>query len=613
MDKLKEFLRQAIKYRFWIVVGVAALLPIIAYFVASGSVKAETEAATGTATAALNDVKKYQSGLVPSPAYKDEADKRTEVLKGDIDQAWRLLYNRQAPLLTWPEEVAGMFATWGKQWPEGYDDAAVRSVVNDYIQLYPAQVDATYDALRPFDYEDGTGIVVAPVKEALLRPATFSLEAPPTLGKVWGAQQKLWIQRTVLDVINDVNRDAKDWDAAPIKEITGLEVANQLAQDQKSIVKGELLEPAPEIVKPGSAAASSAASTAASSSPEGRMTSAMMSPGIGGSSGSAGSEPETVNIFKKASPNQPFEVIPVFVSVLIDQRRVLDLIAAFEASPMEIQVVDFELSRPTKSVVKPEKGEQNPSFMYGNMSSGIAGGGIYGGMMSSESFGYGRGGRDMTSAMYGGMRPPGMMGSGMMSYGGMGGETAAKKSGTDITADQVKKLEERKKKKDEKADDAKKSGGRGGYTDPYFDVVEVKIYGHARFYNPPPAEKPKAESASPGDAAAPADAEAPAADAPKTDDAKPADAAAKPADADAKPADAAAKPADADAKPADAEAKPAETTPPAAEAPKAEESRPADAPPPPAAEAPKAEEAKPADAPAPAEATPPPPTDTPKA
>ena len=39
MDQLKEYLRQAIKYRFWIAVGISALLPAIAYAVGSGPVK----------------------------------------------------------------------------------------------------------------------------------------------------------------------------------------------------------------------------------------------------------------------------------------------------------------------------------------------------------------------------------------------------------------------------------------------------------------------------------------------------------------------------------------------------------------------------------------------
>ena len=39
MDQLKDILKQAIKYRFWISISVAALFALIAYFVGSGPVR----------------------------------------------------------------------------------------------------------------------------------------------------------------------------------------------------------------------------------------------------------------------------------------------------------------------------------------------------------------------------------------------------------------------------------------------------------------------------------------------------------------------------------------------------------------------------------------------
>ena len=47
MDQLKEILQQAAKYRFWIAVGIAALLPLIAYFVGTGAIAEEEKAKTG--------------------------------------------------------------------------------------------------------------------------------------------------------------------------------------------------------------------------------------------------------------------------------------------------------------------------------------------------------------------------------------------------------------------------------------------------------------------------------------------------------------------------------------------------------------------------------------
>lgn len=540
MDQIKQIFRQAIKYRFWIVVGVAALLPMIAYFAAAGSINKETEQQASAIKAASTDIKQYESGLLPNDEYKTLVEQRTEVLNNDINQAWRLLYNQQAPLLTWPEEVADRFTTWGRQWPADVDVASVNQTVLDYIQIYPREVDKVYNIFRPFDYKEGTGVVVAPVKESLLRPAGFDIAKPPSLGQVWGAQQKLWIQQTVLSVIDKVNTAAKDWDSAPVKEITALEVASQQAQDQKSIVAGEVLELTPEIVKPGAEATASASAPAATSAYASQNSGggssdaqyAAMMEGMymsGGDSGGGGAKtkPEEVFIFKAASPTQPFQVVPVHVSVLIDQRRILELIAAFENSPMDIQIVDFEMSRPQKKVEKPEKGQINPSFGYGMMGGETILGGY--GMMQSM-MGYGQSGYGNT------MDDSSMMRQQMGGYGGygMGAPAVKKRTGTDIAQKQLDRLKAKTKDKSEEDKDKKAESGRGGYSDPYYDVVEVKLYGHARFFNPPPPPEPEVaptDSAgltaeTPADASAdmPAD-ETASAESPATDTAAPADAA----------------------------------------------------------------------------------------
>ena len=41
MDQVKEYLQVALKYRFWILMAIAALLPVIAYFVSAGDLAAQ--------------------------------------------------------------------------------------------------------------------------------------------------------------------------------------------------------------------------------------------------------------------------------------------------------------------------------------------------------------------------------------------------------------------------------------------------------------------------------------------------------------------------------------------------------------------------------------------
>ncbi len=274
MDQLKEFLRQCIKYRFWISIGVAALFAIIAYFVGSGPVRANAEKEANNIKTAHKDVKQYVSGNVPNDQYKPIVDEKTAVLTKDVNRAWGDLYKRQAPLLTWPETVQERFRKWGRKWPENTAENAVSAAIVDYIEAYPKYVTEVYKTFHPFDYETGKGIVSAPPEEALLRPTVFDITKLPELGKIWAAQERLWIQRTALDVVAQVNKNAKDWDSAIIRQITLLEVGSNVAQDQRSLAKGETLEEAEAIKAPGSETAEAAA-PADTSGPMGNMMAMM--------------------------------------------------------------------------------------------------------------------------------------------------------------------------------------------------------------------------------------------------------------------------------------------------------------------------------------------------
>jgi hypothetical protein len=549
MDKVKDILRKMVQYRFWILVGIASLMPMIAYFASAGSIKEATAKAEGEITAAKSDVGKYTSGLIPNADYKSLTEERTAVLARSVNAAWRKLYAEQEPLLDWPDEVEADLKAWGPKWPEEVDDAYIAQTINTYVQVYPQYVDRVYQSFRPFDYAEGTGLVAAPPKESLLRPVTFSVANPPTLGKVWAAQQKLWIQNTILDVVDKVNGPAQDWDAAPIKQITALEAATPKAQDQQSAVKGDVLELAAEIVKPGS---EEVVEDAGSGSAEGGMEAAYaaMMPAGGpagygsGSGGAVNTAPEEVYLFAKASETQPYRVAPVYVAVLIDQARILDLFQAFRESPMAIQVVDFEMKRPTARVKKPVKGEQNPMFNMGMMGMGeyVLGGGMAGSGMAEMMAAYAgaRGGM-----MEGGMMPGGGMDmSAMMrGYGGMaGGMPAPKKTGIDVRQKTIEKAKEKSKAKTE--DEKKAEAKRETIADPYFNIVEVHIYGQARFYDPPPAEEP-ATPESPGEATA----EGEAMPAEGAAEAMPAEGAAEPTTPEAAPAAEPARPADAPATP----------------------------------------------------------------
>jgi hypothetical protein len=507
MDQVKEFIRQCIKYRFWISLGAAALFALIAYFLGSRPVQAKAEAETKAITQAHTDVKQFSGSGVPTPAYKPIVDEKTGDLTNDVNGAWRQVYNRQAPLLTWPTIVEKQFRQWGRKWPETVAESAVQFTIVDYVHAYPEYVETVYKCFNPFDYVSGKGIVSAPPKELLLRPVAFDDIKLPELGKVWAAQERLWLQRTALEVVARVNKNAKDWDSAIIKQINLLEVGNHMAQDARSIANGETLEEPEAISAPGTEKTEDAAAPAATSQMAsmmrgkmGSMESASAGGFSGGSSGGfaggSGGAPESIFYVKSESGKDQYKILPLLLSVLIDEDHIQDLLVELANSPMSIQVMDLELGKSPSRITKPEKGAganfagYGEAMMGGMMRSmggrmGMMGMGGYGGMAASYS-------SMMSRMMMGGKGGMGeMMMRGMQGAGGMGG--APERKGTD------KRATDRGKTRKEEIKTAESAKGLSLF-DPHYNIIEVKVFGQARFYNTPPPEP--ATEASPGQTSA---------------------------------------------------------------------------------------------------------------
>ena len=233
-------------------------------------------------------------------------------------------------------------------------------------------------------------------------------------------------------------------------------------------------------------------------------------------------------------------------------RDVADLLVELENSPMASQVMSLDLSKPTIKVQKPEKGDTTMLGYGGNT-----------GMMGMMG-GMGRGGRGGMGGMMEGMEGGMGMAGGMGGRGGMGGMMEGMEGGMGMgmggVGDPKKGVDVRSKDRRKEREAAEKNlanRARFSLQDPYYNVVEVSVYGQARFYVPPP---PPEAVASEGDAAA----EAPAEGAEKpADPAKPAE----PKAAEAAPEKAEQPKAD-EAKPA--EPKAAEAAPEKAEQPKAD-------------------------------------------
>ena len=161
MDQLKDILKQAIRHRFWIAVGIACLLPMIGYLAGAGPVQAKAAKETADIVSAEKDVKQYAGGVVPNDQYKRQVDEKREELTRDVSASHKKLYARQAPLLTWPPSVQDRFQKWGPEWPKDVDASVVQETILEYVNVYPKFVTQVYQTFKPFDPAEGTGIVAS--------------------------------------------------------------------------------------------------------------------------------------------------------------------------------------------------------------------------------------------------------------------------------------------------------------------------------------------------------------------------------------------------------------------------------------------------------------------
>ena len=479
----KEILRIMVQNRFWIVLGIASLLPIIGYFVTAGAVKEATAAKVSEIDQAQKGAEGYRSGAVANGQYAEFTKPKINAIEEDVAKAHERLYKRQAPLLDWPEEIEPQLTAWGRDIPENVGPDEQDSVSYLYTRVYDDYAKDVYELFDPWDPVEGEGLVEAPPMESLLQTVEFDPNDLPTISEVWQYQENLWVRRSILEVIAEVNKKAgaRDWESAQIKRINELEVGTMTAVDHRTTAKGVELKEPEEVTQGGQSLTPEepAAPAGGMGGMEGMMGMESMMAGYGGMGGGmGGGAVGTGEPVKFIQPEgaELFRDYPAFVSVLIDQSSIQNFLVEFENSPMSMRVLEANWVRPSSRIQPPVKGQGFGGYMGGMFGRG-SGGGLMGmagmeGMMGGYGMGYG--GMDGGGMMPGGMEM-GMMGGMGMGYGG-GGFGGAAPSRLKKKRD----LNERKPESPEENDPEKVT-----IFDPYYNIVELQVYVQARFFYPP--------------------------------------------------------------------------------------------------------------------------------
>ncbi|MBM4077646.1 MAG: hypothetical protein FJ267_18620, partial [Planctomycetes bacterium] len=189
-----ERLAPIIKQRFWILLGIGILMPIIGWWMDTGSLAATIS----SRKTAIEAAKKKVPTDLKKP--NDEWTAKLSVINAKQDEAVKaaasLLWIRQREVMEWPETVVEY------AWKNGYRgniDVDGRVI---YLNSYIDGVRRVWNTVRPLK-NDGTGIVKFGFEG--MEPKAWPPNLPPLAADMWDAQEDLWLQKGLLQTIADFN------------------------------------------------------------------------------------------------------------------------------------------------------------------------------------------------------------------------------------------------------------------------------------------------------------------------------------------------------------------------------------------------------------------------
>jgi hypothetical protein len=200
MDKLK----QVQKYQFWILLGVAIVLPLVGWFLASS----QLSAAVATRQKKLEDL---QRSLTvgpddPNGQWEQKVSEKNKLQADQVAAAWYSLWETQKSMMTWPPDVQ--------------DDPSKFALRDQdvYRTKYLAELRMVHQVVRPLDENGENGLVDFP--ETLLpAPHNDWTLQPPTPPQMEAAQEDLWLLASLLRAIQRVNQNAASKYDAPLRMI----------------------------------------------------------------------------------------------------------------------------------------------------------------------------------------------------------------------------------------------------------------------------------------------------------------------------------------------------------------------------------------------------------
>ncbi|MGE5194616.1 MAG: hypothetical protein ACM3U2_19155 [Deltaproteobacteria bacterium] len=204
MDQLK----QVLKYQFWILLGIALILPLVGWAMSRSGMMADASERAKKLSSLDSSLTATQNDPNDDWAKSVEVINREQEKQKDL--AWGALYELQAPFHVWPANM-----------PD--DPAKIDTMHQDIYSRtgYVSEIERIRKIVKPVDEDGQNGLVVFPEELLPALQEGWKFQAP-SRAEIEAAQEDIWLYTALLSAIARVNDQAPSVYDAPVREIVEL-------------------------------------------------------------------------------------------------------------------------------------------------------------------------------------------------------------------------------------------------------------------------------------------------------------------------------------------------------------------------------------------------------
>ncbi len=367
MDKLKPILAQ----KFWILFSVVLIMPLVGYFMTKGKLAAAIDERWKKLDGSFTSIP--QGVGVPNDSWTQRLNVINEQQRQHNIRANQELWVKQKERMSWPKDIAPIMAK-AEYFQNLTEEQKGDQILYKYPQSYRSQIRALWEIVDPLD--DGTNLrdsdkrrKIAFAMADLHQSSKMGSENfEPSFTDIWNAQEDIWLQTELLHAIRRMNANGISQGDAFIKQLVKIQLfgGTKSAGDAAATTQGATSSGAGSDAAGvmgnfggGGGASRTESSTlsadinlaeefvVSSESGTGTNTSGMnafssnlaSSTDGNASGGDGGTKPDVKQRYIDYVENQPYKRRGFYIKLVMDHRKVPDLLAELMNSPFPVEII----------------------------------------------------------------------------------------------------------------------------------------------------------------------------------------------------------------------------------------------------------------------------------